>query len=414
MKSIKKKYNLHFYDLLFKSNPMFDHDMYHCQRKKRNTIKYVFKKSIRLLNAIYSISRLLFLPRHKILFFNHTCRTHKCDHRLRRSLYINEEVFDKNDFHFIENNENKIAFYSGPASILNSSIINELISILSIPEKLINKFREKPTSSKESLFLYKTICWSVILRVLRPKKILFVVWYAYQPVIVAAKKLGIPTIDLQHGSIDYAHEFYYIKNTSGSLDDYTLPDECWVYGNYWKQQLINSGWGEKNVKVFGYYLNMKSNYIENNDFSYILYTTSINTQIEKVRAHIDSIRDELIRRSMKIIISPHPMQNSKDFVDITSDIVMLSDKDSYELLKNCQSHVGFSSSLLWEGLHFNKPTYILNFNEYKIYFPFLEELVKNNLARNLESGEFPENYIFNVDIIPEYISSSINKALIYS
>lgn len=412
---MKNKLDLYFYHLLFKPTPHHNQNGTQLSKKKKNVAIIFFRKIFVLFKTIFSLLKIPFYKKNKVLFFNHSQRTRKNSDYTKTPLYLNENIFKKDNFYFVDNNQTISPPYQSPISILNISHINELFSILSTFLKIFIKFKKNTFSEYDFNFWLQTKYWFFILKTLKPKKILFVVWYAYQPVIAAAKNLSIPTIDLQHGAIHNGHDFYYIKN----IDEYilkksTLPDACWVYGEYWKEKLIAAGWGKKNIKVFGYYLNSESKNIENNT-PYILYTTSISANKIEVLNHIISISEEIKKHNLKIIISPHPNEDPNDYKDILSDGIMLSDKDSYELLKNCQVHIGFFSTLLWEGVYFRKSTYILNFHKYKSDYPYLNDLVDNNLARSINIGEFPSVFNLSSDInIDKYFSKTIYENLIFS
>lgn len=381
-----KKINLHFYQKLFESNPTFDQGV-------SSEVKEPYYNKIRdLFTALYLIFKCFFLKKNKTLFFNHTQRVRKNSPLVRSSLYLNKAIFNKTDFYYIDQNIKKISHYNGPKAILDIATIDRLVSILLIPERIFNKFKNKKKQKSELFFYYSFYVWLFILKRLKPKKIIMIVWYAYQPIICAAKELSIPVIDLQHGIIYSEHEFYNLKKNNLIDSNNTLPDECWVYGNYWKEQLIKAGWNENKIKVFGYYLNLPQKEKVDTLFPYILYTTSCTENKKEVLNHINSIIHEVKRRGLKIIIAPHPHENLNNYKDMLSDIVMLSDKDSYDLLKSCEVHISAFSTLLWEGLYFGKPTYILAYDIYKDHFSILTDLIKNNIAKKITENEFPEIY----------------------
>jgi hypothetical protein len=410
---MKEEFNLYFYHKLKESNPMFDQNSSPLKQESFNLLSYIYKKALNSLTVIFSIFKCTFLKKNKILFFNHTQRVRKNSVLSKSPLYLNEAIFNKNDFYYIEDNPNKISFYNAPKAILNISIINEFISILTIPSRILNKLKHNPVDIKDIYFYWKMYFWIMILKILKPKKIVLVVWYAYQPIIMAAKKLKIKTIDLQHGLIYSDHEFYNVKKIpSYFIKNNTLPNECWVYGTYWKKQLLKGGWEENKVKIFGYYLNVPLKGGNNSTSPYILYTTSCNANKKEIINHINSIIDEVKKRNLKIIISPHPHENKNNYKDILSDVIILSNKDSYELLKDCQVHISSISTLLWEGLYFEKPTYILNFNLYKNHISILKDLIKNNFARSIKDGEFPEIFNLESDLKINDFFNPIEKAII--
>ena len=62
----------------------------------------------------------------------------------------------------------------------------------------------------------------------------------FAPLILAAKKLKIATISLQHGAINPPYGFVPL-----------VADEIWVWGKLWKNELIDMGVKEDSIKIVG-------------------------------------------------------------------------------------------------------------------------------------------------------------------
>lgn len=406
-------------DYLFFYNKLFESTPYDNQKKiKTKKPLFLFHCVLNKLKissiVIYSFLSCFFLKKNKILFFNHTNRFRKGNNLNKLPLYFNNAIFNIDAFYVIDDNSEKIMNYDGPKAILNSKKISEFISLLTIPIRILKKLKFFDNDNKSLVFFYNVYCWTLIFKILQPKKILMVVWYGKPWIIFAAKQLSIPVIDLQHGILHQDHKFYNLKNCKDtSVLKNIMPDQCWVYGAYWKNQLIKAGWEEKDLKVFGYYLNVR---LDNSNVAYppyILYTTSCAQNKIDVLAHINSIIDEVKMRKMKIIIAPHPNEDRDDYKEILSDIINLSEKDSYELLKFCYSHISTFSTLLWEGLYFNKPTYILGLDPYVSQLKIFNDLIENGLARPILEAQFPELYPPDSKLkISEYFHTPIHEHLI--
>ncbi len=412
---MKNKNSLFFYKKLFESTP---YDNIPIVSNLKKDIFYlpriVYKKKITTIFVIYSLIRCLFLKKNKFLFFNHSARFIKKTDLSKIPLYLNEQVFDPQHFYYIDDNQEKINTYIGPSSILNSAKINEFVSLAIIPFRMLNKIKKSNIDSKDIFYSYNVKLWILIFKILQPKKILMVVWYGKPWIIEAAKILSIKVIDLQHGILYKEHKFYNLNNFEDkALLKKIIPDQCWVYGEYWKKQLINAGWEEKNLQILGYYLNLPQDSKKyNNARPYILYTTSCSQNKQEILIHINSILSQVKNRNMTIIIAPHPQENPDDYQGILSDLVSLSSKDSYNLLKNCYVHISTFSTLLWEGLYFKKSTYILSYEIHSKSFDILIDLVEKGLARSLSSGQFPEKFHFpNNSNTLEYFSSVTKKSI---
>lgn len=409
------KDNLFFYNKLFESTP-YDNQKKLKTKRPIFFFHYAFNKIKISSVVIYSILSCFFLKKNKILFFNHTNRFRKANDYNKYPLYFNNAIFNIDELYVIDDNSEKIKHYEGPRAILNSTKISEFISLLTFPIRIVKRLKFFDHDNKSLMFFYNVYCWTLIFKILQPKKILMVVWYGKPWVISAAKKLSIQVIDLQHGILHQEHRFYNLKNCHDkSVLKNIIPDQCWVYGAYWKNQLIKAGWEEKDLKIFGYYLNVP---LGNSNVSfppYILYTTSCAQNKTDVLAHINSIIDEVKKRKMKIIIAPHPNEDRDDYKEILSDIINLSEKDSYELLKFCYSHISTFSTLLWEGLYFKKPTYILGLDSYVSQIKIFNDLIDNGLAKPIFEAQFPELYTPDSNLkISEYFHTPIDEHLIYN
>jgi len=75
----------------------------------------------------------------------------------------------------------------------------------------------------------------VMLQWLRPRRILLVCSYGREPLIVAARRLLIPTIEVQHGVVTPEHLGY---SFSKGMTKRSFPDYVLLFGNYWKRNVV--------------------------------------------------------------------------------------------------------------------------------------------------------------------------------
>lgn len=87
-----------------------------------------------------------------------------------------------------------------------------------------------------------------MLRWLRPGAILMVCSYGQEGLVLAAKDLSIPTVEIQHGVITQHHLGYSFPGESEKL---SFPDYLWLFGDFWRD-INDFPIREKNLAVLGY------------------------------------------------------------------------------------------------------------------------------------------------------------------
>ena len=412
--SKKKSIDLHFYHKLLEPDISFVTTQTAVKKNRFHFIIKIFRKLKIIILTFSSIFLCLFVQKNKILFFNHTTRVRQ-HNELCISLYLNEDIFKKEIFYFIDDNPKKIPHYRGPKLILNSAHLNEIISLIISFKKYYKKIFSTPADTKEDFFYYSMTLWIILLKILRPRKILMVVWYGKPWIVAAANQLKIPIIDLQHGIIYEKHPFYIFNVKNNETEKLSIkPDECWVYGKYWGNQLIKAGWPHDKVKIFGYYLNTSPlNTLQTNK-SYILYTTSCDMNKLEVFSHIQSIIKEVKRRNLMIIIAIHPREDLKNYSEISTEDIQIVKHNSYDLIRHCYVHISSFSTLLWEGLYFGKCTYLLDYDKHASQFSILQDLVKKGLCFPIKPNHFPELYeLKNIrHMVDEYFTFPVKEDLL--
>ncbi|MCI0651162.1 MAG: hypothetical protein L0Z55_04695 [Planctomycetes bacterium] len=106
-----------------------------------------------------------------------------------------------------------------------------------IEMRLIGAFGQPVAAAahlEERLALYRAQypIYRALFRRLRPAALFVVVSYGNEVPIAAAKSLGIPTIELQHGIISPYHLAYSFP--PGAMKR-TFPDHVFLFGDYWKE-----------------------------------------------------------------------------------------------------------------------------------------------------------------------------------
>ncbi|MGN6580961.1 MAG: hypothetical protein ACTHJ1_13380 [Bordetella sp.] len=356
-------------------------------KKKPSIFQRIAGRFIAIFNFFLLLVRCGVAPKGRILAFNHSTRIRQAGEK-SRPLYLSENL-DLSQIIIFEDSKNSLN-YKNPGLRLNSTHVDRVAALITT---LLSRLYQVQTGTTDPFiinFAVKRALWRFIFLILSPKSINLIVWYGKEAIISAAKSLDICVSDIQHGIIYRSHPFYNLeKSRNIPRSEALLPDFCYVYGQYWRDLLLQSGWSPSQVKIIGYFLDTGPACPVPIDSPYILYTTQPHTS-QIIKQHIQSILPECRRRRWKIAIAPHPNEAKGLYQDILEDDVILTGNDSYDLLRECVVHISVSSTLLWEAMAFNKPSYILQFGMEAQ--DLLTDLVKFGFGRPLENGEFPSPY----------------------
>jgi hypothetical protein len=97
--------------------------------------------------------------------------------------------------------------------------------------------------------------WLFVLKHLRPSRLLFTPHYYNEGLVYAARRMGIRTIELQHGLIS-GEDFYYVypKAVGAFRHRALFADEIAVFGQYWKDVLLKGGeYSPEQIRIIGRY-----------------------------------------------------------------------------------------------------------------------------------------------------------------
>jgi hypothetical protein len=381
----------------------------------RNDSRSVFRHIFLVCKKIENVAQLVallfqcgFAPKSRVIIFNHTSRRRMTETGARPFYLPNENLQLKNKIIF-EDRDFNFAYPSGAyklSSVALDRCSGIFVRFLALYAKLVYGSYDTDILS----FIVRFQLWKIMLRLLRPARVQLVVWYGKEPIIAACKELDIEIWDMQHGIIYVEHPIYNLiaqNEVAGSR--YLRPDKCLVYGEYWRQHLLRSGWSCDEVEISGYFPDTDVGYSHVADAPYILYTSQPHSN-QLIVDHIRAIQGELRSRGWHAVIALHPSESSEGYREIFSDTVKLTKFDSYDLLRNCMVHVSFSSTLLWEAMLFDKPSFILQYGREAV--GLLGDLVRFGYGRALRENEFPEP--FQLPQVPPrgYFFATANKELL--
>lgn len=250
-------------------------------------------------------------------------------------------------------------------------------------------------------FLKKTHC-----------KVLFVncgCYGEFQGIVInVARKLGVKTIELQHGSIASEHKAYNpttVEKECKELYQY-LPEEIWTFGDYWSKSV---GWNIKKVSIGNPHLN---NYVNKYRDCKTLYDYLIISQwtlYEDIKSFVKALAARFPNK--KIAIRLHPADDRHVYDDILTLFgnIELTDttKNLYDDIGKSKCVIGGYSTCLYEALAFNKPLVIIDCDLSRKYFdtqigcwtkePIAIHEITENTNENVMSSIWKTDFSENVN-----------------
>jgi hypothetical protein len=260
-------------------------------------------------------------------------------------------------------------------------------------------------------------CLSKLFDTLNPKAIFIMCSYGgREKYIEVAQSLGIPTIELQHGTVSPYHIGYsYPKGTSKKL----APDFFLSFGKYWEDTVelaIPSG----QVETMGYpHLDDElSTYKGRSKKTQIVFLSQ--RTIGKKLSEFAVKLDQQLPPDWKIMYKLHPKEISgwEDRYSVLADStvhVIAGDSPSlYDLLGDSAIQVGVYSTALYEGMALGCQTYLVNLEGVENMQSLIEKdickLVNHpneiNLTYDYNTKIFDKDYFF-----AENWKKNLDKAL---
>lgn len=383
-----------------------------------------FSKRIKVINILKSIfstllhQPLLFLKQKDILVINHPRRVKSGDYfeciytdPILSGLAISHYVFEYSEnfrhktpvltshlkymdlINLLAALEKKIALRKSKLSSTDHGNLRKLFSQLSARFKISLDIDFWLARVKNLVFEFelKSRYINFMLKRIQPRLILEVVHYHPDTMLInhLAKLHNIPTIELQHGTIDKTTVPYFLPENS--MSSY-LPDELWVFGQFWKD-VTSFPLDDHQIRVVGF------PYIErtfqdhkvspsNSGKTTILFLSqwTIGGDLSKFASALSSRLD---LQKFEIIYKLHPAEfsNWRDTYPelVESDIKVVDDRDHdlYYYFALADIQIGVYSTSIYEGLRFGLKTYIYKIFGYEQMIDLLTEKAVKAFA-NLE------------------------------
>jgi hypothetical protein len=193
-----------------------------------------------------------------------------------------------------------------------------------------------------------------LLRRLRIKTLYVVVGYFQQHVVAAAKDLGIPVVELQHGTITPYHLGY---SYPGRPTVANQPDELWCFGRYWAET-VELPAGLSTRVVGSAHVRRVSGDDADKDPRLVLCCSqgTIGPSLLKVAAELAQLRPDL-----RVAFRLHPSEHLSDY-----------GAAPYDLMADATYQVGVSSTTLFEGMAMGCRTAVVGLPGWEYMAPAVE------------------------------------------
>ena len=234
--------------------------------------------------------------------------------------------------------------------------------------------------------------WHALLSIARPKTLVGITHYHNEGCLAAARMLGIKTVELQHGLIS-KHDLYYVypSKYSKALSKGILPNEIWLFGNFWKDVLQKGAESEfmKPVVIGNFTTDVavKSEAMEKENRVLLCAQKNLSQPyIEWIRFMKNQILP--LHPEWKLIVKLHPLESQiekynaegNDRVEVLPVSASLSEE-----LKRAKIQVSIYSTTFYDAVGMHVKNYSLNDIGYSQ--DYASEMVALGVAESLKTGE---------------------------
>jgi hypothetical protein len=306
----------------------------------------LIKKLTQLVSLFF---KMFFIRRGSTFFFDHSTRL-VLDEERKVPLYSTRILEARDDVVCFFNSSEKEVSFPSCSNVIVTTPLEPLMGKL-------QKFFWGRLPGYLGDYKVRKFIWKFWFRLLRPRSVYLVVWYCgKENLVAAAKDLGIPVFELQHGFVSEEHPWYKMSGEVNATNEYLLPTALLTYGSYWDELLIQAGYPKDRIRTFGYYVFIPE-YRRPEDLPEKYILISSQPIFAEVLAKAALQLKEAIYPDLPVVVAAHP---SGDYPEIYSrilgDQVLVIHRRSYELLMYCTANVGATSTLIWEGVFFGKKT----------------------------------------------------------
>jgi hypothetical protein len=252
---------------------------------------------------------------------------------------------------------------------LDIAKILEIELHLSISPKLIDKWIKT--------FFWRKQIYKLLLSKLHPGFLLLINAYNNHAIVAAAKERNIQVIEFQHGLISNHHPGYsWDHRVLSHKICMPIPDKIFLYGEYWKEEIISNGfWEDALVSTGSLRMDRYRNLSVQNIGSQIcnLLVTTQGLDVKNVSQFLaDFIGSAKNKIKVNLTIKLHPREHNsiiyQQELDGLENIKIIDGSSlpsTFDLLLNSDIHASISSTCHYESLALGKPTIILPFSSHE-------------------------------------------------
>ena len=201
-----------------------------------------------------------------------------------------------------------------------------------------------------------------------PKLIVEVVWYSRYCMLLNefAKERNIPTIELQHGTMNSSHAAYHFSPACGEIKQF--PDYLFVFSEYWKK-CVDLPISDEHIKVTGYpyFERQIKKYNSKSEAGTVnIIFVSQGTIGNKLSRLAVDLCERLKDGEYKIIYKLHPEEymgwktRYPWLAESKIQVIDSLEHNIYEYFAGCDIQIGVYSTAIYEGMGFGLKTYIYN------------------------------------------------------
>jgi len=395
-------------------------EFYKFSELNRNKSKNIFAKLKRVKNVFYGLENLT--RKYDYLILSDTFEKRLIDNKYIDKIaeYLMFEL-GKDNVLLIENPANGVHYKRSEISI-NNIISLDLFQVFCYPrllskrldinnEQILKEINRTYQLDINYLILISSFfCYAkwfdFFYKIYNPKIIFINCYYSlpHQAAIFSANKIGIKTVELQHGIINNKHPAY---NVFVKIDKSFFPNYLFVFGDYVKTFFNENNYfiEKDNVLSIG---NLYLDYICNeykpsemvtkllNDFR-IKYKkiVAISSQWTVEGRLIDFLKKSAsLSKDILYIFVPRDLSKDYSRANFPENIIILRNLNIYQIVKEADFHATVNSTCALEAPVLGVPNILININnQAKIYYSDL--LTNRNVTRFVDKENEFVNLILN-------------------
>ena len=227
---------------------------------------------------------------------------------------------------------------------------------------------------------YEKKLYTRLIKKLNPKLIVEVVYYAPYKMIIneISKELGIPSIELQHGSIYEEHLAYHYAKDKRIKQ---LPEKIFLFSDFWFNR-ISLPLSNENIISTGFpFFEDKINETKKTkreDDRYTILFVSQKTIGSYLSDFAFQLSVLLSSDEYRIIYKLHPGESEKwendypELKDSNIEVIAGNSESIYYYFSQSDMQIGVYSTAIYEGLGFDLNTLILKVGHYEAMLPLVE------------------------------------------